>query len=268
MNTSKRTPSYKLTAFLLLAALCIVGTAGALIARYVRSSEQSDSGVSGSFYFSGDLLQAGAPSTYDVTDWKTNGITFELRNWSTENPALISATDISYKIVLPTGWDVKTVVDGASQNQTPIDGCYVLKANSNGTAAHHTVNIIYTGGGNPDATITVTVKALSPFATTLTADFRPLGASLPDYTVTDCGTYLLAVLQSNAYDGNFNLSWNPAAVSPDNSNPHMKDWVDISNATLDMQSNTRYELIFFKNANQSYSPTTGSGTSLQIGGTP
>ena len=268
MNQSKQKPSYKLIALLLLAALCIVGTVGALVARYVRSSKHSDSGVSGSFYVSSDLLKASTPSTYDVADWKTNGITFELRNWSTENPALISGTDISYKIVLPTGWDVKTVTDGTAQNQTPIDGCYILKANSNGTAARHTVNIIYTGGGNPDDTVTVKVNTLSPFATTLTADFRPLGASLPDYTVTDCGTYLLAVLQSNAYDGYFSLTWNSAAVSPDNSNPHMKDWVDVSSATLDMQSNTSYELIFFKNANQSYSPTTGSGTSVQIGGTP
>jgi hypothetical protein len=264
MDALKRKSIYKLIAILLLTVLCIGGAVGGMLARYLRSGEQGDVSASGSFYFYSDLLRTGAGS-YDVADWRVNGITFALFNWSTENPALISGTDISYKIDLPRGWDVKSVYNGTEQVSLQ-NGCYTLKAHADGTAAQHTVNIIYTGGGNPDDTVTVAVQALSPFETTLTANFHPIGAALPDYTVTDGGNYLLVAVESNAFEGNFELSWTPAALSPDNSNAWMREWVDTVEGTILLQSNTRYELIFFKNQVRSYAPIEGSGTRLEIGG--
>jgi hypothetical protein len=46
----------------------------------------------------------------------------------------------------------------------------------------------------------------------------------------------------------------------------MREWVDTDEGTILLQSNTRYELIFFKNQVRSYAPIEGSGTRLEIGG--
>lgn len=231
---------------------------GVALARYIAERIDSADTVSGEFHISSDLLEK-TGATHDATDW-VDGITFKIHNYEKHNDALVSEKNIEYKIDLPSGWTA-TVTDSSFTAVTPIDGVYTLSGES--VKETHTVTIKCTTPASASGTVDVSINAVSPYTSELSAEFTLIGKAMPEYKAEDKGTYVLVTLYSNLYSGEVSFGWT-AKLSPDNGDTLMSDWTS-SPRSLYVTKNHTYELIFFKNTAEVYNKALTESTTVQIG---
>ena len=266
MNMKKHGYGRVLRWLLPLCLAAVLLAAGAVLARYVAEELRSAEMRSSEFHISSDLLKKNDTPTHTVADWARDGVSFSIFNYETENPALISRDATQYTLSFPVGW-VAAVADGGGNPVPATDGVYTLPGESAGKVEHR-VTLRYTLQTPPAAASwEATVQSVSPYAGVLRATFVTPGDPLPEYEITDHGTYVLVTLRANAYSGAMTVSWD-AAFSPDNTNPMMVSWVDGGNRTetVTVTRNTTYQLIFFKNTAAAYEKASTRATQITVGG--
>ena len=249
-----------------LTLLILLGTiSGMLVAKYITSRRQYEEMLSENFHVSSDYLESEGEVLHTVTDWVTNGITFKIYNYEKENTALVSASEIKYKITAPSGWDV-SVTDSNGNFISVQEGVYAIPSDGN-TKTYQLVKLTPSDNADINYEYEVRVDFVSPYTKTLSAKFKLDGDKLPDYKIKDMGNYVLITLHSNEYNDKVTFTWTEK-VSPDNTNPYMKDWFDGTvGKFLYVEPMHTYELIFYKNTDENYSEISGTHiTAVEIGG--
>ena len=261
--TKNKNPKYnkKLAVAIVIGMIVLVFAScltGSLIAKYISEKREQAELISTSFHISSNYLEKKTamnpdPKQYTVTDWGYNEdyqISFKLYNYEKENVALISEKDIHYNIKAE-GWSV-TVKDQSGNTVLPSGGLYTMSTDGE-TLNEYTVYLKRKLETTTIATVVVTTE--DPFTTSLYAVFHLGGMFDYDLTLNDCDHYVKVILDTNNYHGNIKVTWNDD-FSPDNTQPLMKDWINVNTATFSVNEQTTYKLIFFKNSTNA-DPTSG-----------
>lgn len=237
---------YKETAAVLAAVLLIVGAVGFAAARYVSNNQKEAEIHASNFHFSSNYLSDDETAAqFDVSDWGSHDVAFYLFNYEQENIALVSDSDIIYKISAPEDWSVQ--VQDATGN--------VLEPNGNGeytmeksmVKTFHCVTLRYSGTGTPGSA-KVTVESTVPYKKTLQAIFNLTTKKGLEYKIEDKGDYKLITISTNDYYGTVTVTWDPAYHSPDNTCDYMGSWRNENpTGTLTVTEYTTYTLIFVEN---------------------
>lgn len=253
--------------FLLLAALCLL--IGAVLAKYVSSDRRKAEMLSADFHFSSDYLEyvgeSGEVPEYGVFDMSSLG--FQLYNYEKTNLCLVAKGAIKYRVTVPDGWSV-TVKSGGTEVQPDGDGCYEMPCSDERECWDVSLT---PQSDSPALPVEVTVKTVSPYELVLKAKFTQAG-SAPRYTVSDKGNYRLVEIKSNNYAGDISLNWAADDLSPDNTNPLMKNWTDsavgdggMATGTFTAEKNHVYRLIFVeKQAATQSGENAGAGSEITI----
>lgn len=236
-------------AAIVLVALLFVGAIGFAAAKYVSNYQKEAEIHASNFHFSSNYLEYDAAPQFTVSDWGDHYVQFLLFNYEQENIALISETDILYRITVSDDWSV-AVVDAAGNTVSPTDGIYTMKAST--VCTSHCVTLTYTGTGDP-TNVSVSVQSTSPYKKELKADFLLSGKKGIEYEVEDKGDYNIVTIRTNNYYGSVTVTWNSETHSPDNTCDYMGTWRDGTPGTLTANEYTTYTLIFVENKSGSYS---------------
>lgn len=267
LKSVKQDEKRKYRLFAGLAAILIIAAfTGTLLAKYITSNKQRAEMIADDFHSSSDYLEEDE-KTYTVSDWRTNGICIELYNYEKENVALISGTEINYTISVPAGWNVKVenITDTGGEQVLGKDNVYTMPKSTG--RIKQILTFTYTGSGEPsDGNIQVNVKSTSPYVKELKAAFELTGDQGLTYAVTDEGDYDVVTIESNAYQGTVNVSWDGTKLSPDNTNEYMSEWqnsTDGSSDQFEVKAFTTYQLIFLEDCSGNYSK---ADITVEIGG--
>lgn len=245
---NKRKPA--IAAVVGMIALAVIGClAGTLHAKYFAKSDQKAQTIPTNFHISSDYLQEnGNNPTYQVTDWADQDdyqISFKIYNYEKENVALVSSDPIEYQIEA-TGWNV-TVKDINGVDVQPVNSVYTLPLDDSEDQGKNEHTVYLKRIEDTATTASVSVETNAPFKTVLTATFTLQERSDFEYAITDHTNYVIVVINTNHYHGNLAVAWGED-FSPDNTNPLMKHWNNISRrGVLQVTEHATYELIFFKN---------------------
>lgn len=246
----------------LLAVCAVVLTTGGLLAKYITSNQKQAEMESAQFHISSNyLLEEEKAAEYTVTNWG-DGFDILLYNYEKENIAQVSQVDMAYKVTAENALVNVSTQQGASLIQN--DGIYSFKAETMMT--YHMLHVTPNANVVKGDKITITVETTSPYKKILTAVFNIQNNSKPDYMVADQndGTILITV-KTNDYQDSMTVTWDAGKYSPDNTNVLMTSWKDEeSNGTFKVECNSTYELLFFKNTDDAYTQTQGTGTEINL----
>lgn len=247
-----------------ISAAALFLLAGGILAKYVTANRNRAEMLSSDFHFSSDYLEEVTDShplpTYSLFDMSE--IHFELYNYEKTNICLINKEEIKYRLTVPEGWTV-TVKCGDETVQPDGEGLYTIPAEP---AERKNWSVTLTGGSADE--VTVIAETVSPYKLTLQAKFVQTGEQ-PSYTVVDKGNYRLLTIKSNNYEGAITVNWACEKLSPDNTNPLMREWRDSpSTGTVSVAKNHVYELIFVENTPEDAANQSGTGTVINVGGEP
>ncbi len=216
--------------------IALLGCAGGLMAKYRSEQIKQAEMVAAEFHFSSNYLEEDE-KTYSVSDW-TQGITLELYNYEKENPALVSALDVTYTIEVNSSQFEVTEPTGT------------LSANDSNEGKPAAVTIKPKAGEMvTDTSITVTAHT-EPYDEVLTATFELVGGQNPTVAVDDHGTHYTAKIYSNNYSGTVTLTWAGGLV-PDAANDIVSKWESGTKGSVSVEPFRTYEIIFFDPANVS-----------------
>ncbi|MBQ8566685.1 MAG: hypothetical protein IJ445_03775 [Clostridia bacterium] len=260
---NRKGSSKRVIVLLVIGIVIVLSITGAVFAKYMAERLETDDAVSGNFYFSSDTLKK-TTNEKDANNW-VDGITFKLYNYEVSNPALVSDNDIEYSVILPSGWEVDSVIDDNGNTVAKVGEVY--KISGSPEKKYHTVTIKPTDPEivNVSNPLSVKVRTKTPYVTELSTDFTLIGSPLPDYKIENNSTYVLVTVYTNLYEGNVTVNWTNKFL-PNNADPIMSGWVDVNTATLIASKNHTYELIFFKTTAENYSKALEKGTkTIQIG---
>jgi len=259
----KRMQKGRVVAWLLLTLLLLVAVSGTVLSRYISTSQDRAQMLSSDFYISSNYLELKETlAEYEVTDWGNQGVVFQLYNYEKENVDLIAGMDIEYDIEVPEGWSARVYDSNKTEITRNAAGYYVMPGDG---ATRESQSIQLTGSNQAETDVAVKVRTVSPYAYELEADFHLESKSLPEYQVKDKGNYVAVTVYSNDYAGAVTVNWSDA-FSPDRTNAYMATWTDAGKpASMTLEANTTYELIFFKNTNATYNKDTTGGVNIQIG---
>ena len=212
--------------------------------------------LSSDFHFSAEYLEEGSTiPEYAVSDMTTLG--FEIYNYEKSNVALRSGTEVSFR------FQCKPAASVTIQNE---NGDKIVADDGVFTIPKETENKIWYAKVATGANEAVTVKleTVSPYKLVLQAKFTS-DTVAPAYSIEDKGNYRVLTIKSNSYEGQVDVEWNPADLSPDNTNPLMEDWKDASPiGTFTAEKNHVYALIFVENKSKTAASQTGTGKSIEI----
>lgn len=250
--------------------LLLLTLVGGVAAKYVTENRSKAEMLSSDFHISSNYLEESSEDAkYTVTDWGDHGIEILLFNYEKTNVASISGTDIQYTVEVPTDWEVK-VKNSTGNEVTPTNNNYNLPV-TEGATTTQTLNVKYTGDGEPTTSVTIKVTTNAPYKKELSATFTLAGKAASEYEVEDKGDYVVLTIYSNDYEGNdVKITWTDN-YSPDNTNATMANWQDASGNNsnvgymVDLEENTTYELIFVENEECNWNLTRTSGKTIQIG---
>lgn len=241
--------SNRTIAYLLIAAVLVVGLFSIILAKYIYNNKQEAAIYASGFHFSSDYLESEPGAAFNVSDWTTEGIVFHLYNYEKENVSQISDSEIRYMITVPEGWKIDSVKDENGNGVAYINGSYVLpKAD---TKKYHTVTLKYTGTGIPSPA-TITVTSTSPYEKQIQAIFSASSGSSPEFSISQEGDAIKMIIKSNAYSGDIRVIWPDGKVSPNNANQDvdMSTWNNNNASTgesFSCKSYHTYTLFFLKN---------------------
>ena len=234
----------------LVAIPLILGVVGFAAAKYVANYQKEAEIHASNFHFSSDYLRYaesnGQPAEIAVSNWGQKDVRFHLFNYEVENVALLSETDIAYKIDLSDdeAWTV-SVTDSTGNLVNPVDGSYTLLQSD--SPSSHLVTLTYTGTEEIPQ-VTVKVTSTDPYTKTLTAKFTATTKKGIEYSVSDKGNYTELTISTNQYYGDIQVEWDPEFHSPDNTNEGMQLWMDSKKSgTMTVREFTTYTLVFLEN---------------------
>lgn len=247
----------------LVALLLVVGAAGFVAAKYISNYQQEAEIHASDFHFSSNYLKYIANDSvvpeYTVSDWGDHAVTFQLYNYEAENVALISDSEITYKIEVGSDWTV-SVKDATGKEVTADNGIYTMDAST--AAMSHSVTLTYED--DEPATVEVSVKSTAPYSKELKARFNLSTKKGVEYTVEDKGDYDVVTIKTNNYYGPITVEWTENHA-PDNTCDYMGTWINVNKGIIDATEYKTYELIFFENTADDYNEKT-SGISVSEGG--
>ncbi len=259
-NTGTRVQKrkFQLWLFVLLFGIMIVLAAGGFYARY-RSERLKKTEVKATdFHISSNYLKTDTEEPYQISGW-ANGASIELYNYEIENTKQVAASDITYQITVPQGFEVKVTTDNGSI-VTPVENIYTLKKDNNKTTLH-TLTITPSADAviGTDGKIAVSVETTAPFKKILSGEFILADSTEPSFEVkrvTDNGDYYLLTVYSNYLNrgaGTIQVTY-PEKLVPDNTSEQMRDWTEYTE-TFEAKAFTTYRLILFNPTGQEYDKT-------------
>lgn len=244
-----------------LLILCIIILiAGCALAKYINSTRHQAEMESSRFHISSDYLEDGGV-TYDIANWE-DGFDILLYNYEKENIAQISGVDMTYTVTAENA--TVEVQDEGGKPVAANGDKYLFEKNADTT--HHVLHVTPSVSAGKANDISVTVNTKSPYKKELKAVFDIQKDINPDYKIADQnnGTVLITV-KTNGYQGRMTVEWNQDKYSPDNTNVLMAGWKDSNHAgSFDVERNSTYELLFFKNNDGNYLPTEGNGKDIKL----
>lgn len=230
-----------------LVVLLVAGAIGFAAAKYVSNYRKEAEIHASNFHFSSNYLAYGEVPEYTVSDWGTHKVEFLLFNYQVENTALVSETDIVYRITCPEGWDV-VVSDANGAEVVSVSGAYTMPVST--TRTSHKVTLSYSGQGDPSE-LSVKVSAERPYSMELSGKFLLNTKHGMEYEVEDKGNYNILTIRTNDYYGTVTVGWS-AAHAPDNTCDYMGTWIGTTSGTLSVDEFTTYTLIFVENIDGTY----------------
>lgn len=236
--------------FALFAVLLIGGLSAKYITEYKKNAQMKSS----NFYFTSDYLEENT-KTYDITDW-SDGFDIELYNYDKKNDTLVSEDEITYTV---------SITGSGNWSCTEDDGKLSL-GNSDNKKNKKIIHIKPGATAEKGDEITVTVTTTSPYKKTILATFKAASSKNPEYTIHDEGDGSVSlVIGTNDYEGQMIINWDKDLFDPDSTNKHMKDWEDSAeSATLNVEKNTTYKLLFFKNTIGNISDKKGNSANITL----
>lgn len=196
-------------------------------ARYVANEENTNGYIAKNFYFNSDLLSTSEDTIYTYGNGE-NAI--ELTLYNNEDELRFSEVDIAYTVILTDG------------NGTEIE-------TKSGTLAGGKIN---TETINFDdlstGTYNVTATATSPYTKTLYGTFYITEKNdTLSYEVSDSenSSILYLTISTNDYSGEVIVTY-PNGVIINNTDLIIESYSDNSTITINVNANSEYSLIFFK----------------------
>ncbi|WP_165170534.1 hypothetical protein [Adlercreutzia sp. ZJ242] len=252
----------RVAAWAALVFCAIALMASSLLAKYVTESQERAEMESSGFHISSNYLEE-ISQTYTVADWG-DGFDILLYNYEKENVAQVSEVDMTYTVTVSEGTTVSVTDQASNVPDEDNDDIYTFGKFANTT--YHTLHVTPGTTVSKGDKITVTVTTVAPYKKMLTATFSIARNSKPDYTIEDQGNgTVLVTVKTNDYADIMKVTWDPDKLSPDNTNILMAAWKDENpTGTFTVESNSTYELLFFKKSDEDVGKTSGTGTEITL----
>ncbi len=239
-------------------ACAVLLTAAGVLAAHMISERRRAELEFARFRVSSNYLEEDGAS-YTVTDWG-DGFDILLYNYEKEDVSQTASVDMAYTVTAEHG-TVSVKRQNGEAVEAAADGAYTFKKEL--TNAYHVLHVTPDDDGGP---VAVTVQMTSPYEKTMAAEFRLQKYRKPEYTVTDQqdGTVLVTV-QTNDYQDTMTITWEPDRLTPDTANAVMVGWTDENPiGHFPAESNTTYELLFFKKTDDPYTERQGADTVITL----
>lgn len=258
--SEKKKNSRRRAGIWLVAAVCVVLLVGGLAAKYITENRQQAEASSAQFHVTSDYLEEDGAS-YEITNWG-DGFTVQLYNYEKENLALVSDADVSYKVkVTPEDkWECKECKDASAEHTLT----------GNGAMQTNTLTIQPKDGATIEQNdkVIVTVQTTAPFTKELSATFTVVSSKLPEQQLeqssADPNQWHL-IIKTNDYTGTVTVSWPKDTLCPDTTNADMNTWMNNGTASLVVQANTTYDLVFLSSKEgSSFKLASKSGAAVEI----